>query len=172
MNVNFVNQNGIRINLGATYIDTFAEEAGIKSRPYLTERFQGVWKIQKKWYSSDLTLDLTGTSTGPLKLPTLGALDPRPSFSETFNIVNIQLTKYWGGAFETFCGVKNILNFTPPANSIARAFDPFDKQVSFDSSGNVLQTANNPYALTFDPSYVYASNQGIRVFVGIRWKQR
>ena len=172
LNVNFVNQNGIRINLGATYIDTFAEEAGIKSRPYLTERFQGVWKIQKKWYSSDLTLDLTGTSTGPLKLPTLGALDPRPSFSETFNIVNIQLTKDWGGAFETFCGVKNILNFTPPANSIARAFDPFDKQVSFDSSGNVLQTANNPYALTFDPSYVYASNQGIRVFVGIRWKQR
>ena len=172
LNANLVNQNGIRINLGATYIDTFAEESGIKSRPYLTERFQGVWKIEKKWYQSDLTLDLTGTSTGPLKLPNLGALDPRPSFSETFNIVNIQLTKDWGGAFETFGGVKNILNFTPPANSIARAFDPFDKQVSFDSSGNVLQTPNNPYALTFDPSYVYASNQGIRVFVGIRWKQR
>jgi len=172
LNANLVNQNGIRINLGATYIDTFAEEAGIKSRPYLTERFQGVWKIEKKWHQSDLTLDLTGTSTGPLKLPTLGALDPRPSFSETFNIVNIQLTKDWGGTFETFGGVKNILNFTPPANSIARAFDPFDKQVSFDSSGNVLQTPNNPYALTFDPTYVYASNQGIRIFVGIRWKQR
>lgn len=172
LNANLVNQNGIRINLGATYIDTYVKEDDVKIRPYLTERFQGVWKIEKKWYQSDLTLDLTGTTTGPLKLPTLGALDPRPSFSEMFYIVNIQLTKDWGGAFETFGGVKNILNFTPPANSIARAFDPFDKQVSFDSSGNVLQTANNPYALTFDPSYVYASNQGIRVFVGIRWKQR
>ena len=172
LNANLVNQNGVRINLGATYVDTYAEAGGVKTRPYLTERFQGVWKIEKKWYTSNLTFDLTGTTTGPLKLPTLGALDPRPIFSETFNIVNIQLTKDWGGAFETFYGVKNILNFTPPANSIARAFDPFDKQVSFDSSGNVLQTANNPYALTFDPSYVYASNQGIRVFVGIRWKQR
>ena len=114
---------------------------------------------------------MTGTTTGRLKLPTLGALDPRPIFSETFNIVNIQLTKNWGVAFETFGGVKNILNFTPPAYSISRAFDPFDKQVAFDGSGNVLQTANNPYALTFDPSYVYASNQGIRFFVGVRWKQ-
>lgn len=127
--------------------------------------------MAKKWYSSNLTFDLTGTTTGPLKLPALGALDPRPIFSETFNIVNIQLTKNWGGTFETFGGVKNILNFTPPANNISRAFDPFDKQVAFDASGNVLQTANNPYALTFDPSYVYASNQGIRLFVGVRWKQ-
>ena len=92
---------------------------------------------------------MTGTTTGRLKLPPLGALDPRPIFSETFNIVNIQLTKNWGVAFETFGGVKNILNFTPPACSISRAFDPFDKQVAFDGSGNVLQTANNPYALTF-----------------------
>ncbi len=171
LNANLVNQNGVRINLGATYLDTYAEAGGIKTRPYLTERFQGVWKIEKKWYTSYLTFDLTGATTGPLKLPTLGALDPRPIFSETFNIVNIQLTKNWGGTFETFGGVKNILNFTPPANSISRAFDPFDKQVAFDGSENVLQTANNPYALTFDPSYVYASNQGIRFFVGVRWKQ-
>ena len=171
LNANLVNQNGVRINLGATYIDTYAEAAGVKTRPYLTERFQGVWKIEKKWYPSNLTFDLTGTTTGPLKLPTLSALDPRSSMSETFTIVNIQLTKNWGGAFETFGGVKNMLNFTPPANSISRAFDPFDKQVAFDGSGNVLQTANNPYALTFDPSYVYASNQGIRFFVGVRWKQ-
>ena len=171
LNANLVNQNGVRINLGATYIDTYAKAAGVKTRPYLTERFQGVWKIEKKWYPSNLTFDLTGTTTGPLKLPTLSALDPRPSMSETFTIVNIQLTKNWGGAFETFGGVKNMLNFTPPANSISRAFDPFDKQVTFDGSGNVLQTANNPYALTFDPSYVYASNQGIRFYAGVRWKQ-
>ncbi len=171
LNANLVNQNGVSINLGATYIDIYAEAGGVKTRPYLTERFQGVWKIEKKWYSSNLTFDLTGTTTGPLKLPTLSALDLRPSTSKTFNIVNVQLSKNWRGAFEIFGGVKNILNFTPPANSISRAFDPFDKQVTFDGSGNVLQTANNPYALTFDSSYVYASNQGIRFYVGVRWKQ-
>jgi outer membrane receptor for ferrienterochelin and colicins len=65
--------------------------------------------------------------------------------------------------------LKNLLNFKPPSNSIARAFDPFDKEVTFDSSGKVIATANNPNALTFDPTYVYASNQGIRMFLGLRY---
>lgn len=169
LNVNLLHQNGVRINLGATYMDSFTEESGSKTRPYLTERFQGVWKIEKKWSLHNLTFDLTGVTTGPLKLPTLGALDPRPPFSPTFSIVNVQLTKKWNNTLESFVGVKNILNFTPAKNSIARAFDPFDEQVDFDDSGNVLPTASNPYALTFDPSYVYASNQGMRFFVGLRW---
>ena len=37
---------------------------------------------------------------------------------------------------------------------IARTNDPIDKTVQFDSSGQVLATPINPYALTFDPSYV------------------
>jgi outer membrane receptor for ferrienterochelin and colicins len=60
------------------------------------------------------------------------------------------------------------LNFTPPANSIARPFDPFDRQVEFDGNGQVMPTPQNPYALTFDPSYVFAPNQGIRGFFGLR----
>ncbi len=66
-------------------------------------------------------------------------------------------------------GVKNLLNFTPAKNSIARAFDPFDREVQFDALGNLQPSAGNPYALTFDPTYVYASNQGIRFFMGFRW---
>ena len=66
--------------------------------------------------------------------------------------------------------VKNLLNFLPPENSIARPFDPFDRLVVFDDTGNVVPTQNNPYSLTFDPSYVYASNQGVRFFLGLRWK--
>ena len=85
-------------------------------------------------------------------------------------ILNLQLTKSWNNTIESYGGIKNILNFTPPKNSIARAFDPFDRQVNFDDSGSVLATTDNPYALTFDPSYVYASNQGIRFFFGLRWK--
>jgi len=169
-NLNLLAPNGIRINLGTTYVDSTIETQGIATRPYLTERFQGVWKVEKKWNASNLSLDLTGVTTGPLRLPTLGALDPRPSYSTTFHIVNIQLTKSWNNAFESYGGIKNILNFTPPNNSIARPFDPFDQQVTFDPQGNALPTTTNPYALTFDPSYVYASNQGMRLFFGLRWK--
>jgi outer membrane receptor for ferrienterochelin and colicins len=42
-----------------------------------------------------------------------------------------------------------------------RPFDPFDK--------NVNDPVNNPYGYTFDPSYNYASMQGIRGFFGIRY---
>ena len=170
LNANLLAQGGLRVNLGATYIDTFAEENSIKTMPYLTERFQGVWKVEKKWITNDIILDFTGTITGALKLPTLSHLDPRPSYSDPFSILNIQLTKIWNNSVESYGGIKNILNFTPPRNSIARSFDPFDRQVAFDSTGNALSTPDNPYALTFDPTYVYTSNQGIRFFLGLRWK--
>ena len=52
---------------------------------------------------------------------------------------------------------------------IARSNDPFDKNVKFDGNGQAIATPDNPYALTFDPNYVYAPNQGIRGFVGARF---
>jgi outer membrane receptor for ferrienterochelin and colicins len=70
-----------------------------------------------------------------------------------------------------FFGVKNLFNFTPARSTpflIARSADPFDRGVSFDSQGNPIQSTDNPYALTFDPTYVYAPNQGRRVFLGFR----
>ena len=170
LNFNILAPEGFRINMGATYVDTNILDDGTKTLPYLTERFQGVWKIEKKWNSSQLIFDLTGSTLGPLKLPTLSNLDPRPIFSSSFSIVNVQLTKILNGGIEAYGGLKNIFNFTPPANSIARAFDPFDKQVVFDDKGYALATPDNPFALTFDPSYVFASNQGIRFFMGMRWK--
>ena len=170
INLNLLTQNGIRLNLGTTFIDSYILENNIKTIPYLTERIRGVWRIEKNWISSNFKLDISGNSTGPLRLPTLGPLDPRSTFSKTFHILNFQLTKSWDNNFESFGGVKNLFNFTPPPNSIARPFDPFDTQVSFDSKGNAIPTSNNPYALTFDSSYVFASNQGIRLFFGLRFK--
>ena len=170
INLNLLTQNGIRLNLGATFIDSYILENNVKTIPYLTERIRGVWRIEKNWITSNFKLDISGNSTGPLRLPTLGPLDPRPTFSKTFHILNFQLTKSWDNNFESFGGVKNLFNFTPPPNSIARPFDPFDTQVSFDSKGNAIPTLNNPYALTFDSSYVFASNQGIRLFFGLRFK--
>ena len=170
LNINSLLENGIRFNLGATYIDSYIKEGGVKTVPYLTEKFQGVWKFEKKWNDKNLIFDLTGTTIGPLRLPTLSRLDPRPDYSSTFSIVNFQLTKILKNTFEIYGGVKNIFDFTPPKNSIARSFDPFDKQVVFDNSVNAIQNENNPYALTFDPSYVFASNQGFRFFFGLRYK--
>ena len=105
-----------------------------------------------------------------MRLPRLSILDPRDEYSPVFSIMNLQLTKSINNNYEFYGGIKNILDFTPAKNSIARPFDPFDREVIFDNNGNATSSLGNPYALTFDPSYVYASNQGRRFFVGMRWK--
>jgi outer membrane receptor for ferrienterochelin and colicins len=102
-------------------------------------------------------------------LPLLSEFDDRAEESPYWSIQNIQITKKFAKGIEIYGGVKNLLNFTPPANSIARAFDPFDKNVQFDAQGQVIPTADNPKALTFDPTYMFAPNQGIRMFLGFRW---
>ena len=72
---------------------------------------------------------------------------------------------------ELYGGIKNLLNWTPNRRNpflIARTNDPFDKDVKYTSDGQVEKTDSNPYALTFDPTYMYAPNQGIRGFFGVR----
>jgi outer membrane receptor for ferrienterochelin and colicins len=107
-----------------------------------------------------------------MRLPILSEDDPRAATSPVWSLQNIQMTKKFDNGLEIYGGVKNLLNFTPPANSIARANDPFDKNVKFDEQGQVIATPDNPYRLTFDPSYVFAPNQGIRAFLGIRYTLR
>ena len=169
-NFDVVFQNGLKILAGATLMDVRVHENGQSKRQLLTESFQGVWTVSYAFRNIGLSIDYTGNVYGPMHLPLLGDLDDRDPESPWFSIQNIQLTKKLGKSFEIYGGVKNLLNFTPPANSIARPFDPFDKDVDFDpNTGQVIPTPNNPNALTFDPTYVYASNQGIRGFLGLRF---
>lgn len=167
LNVDAVWNSGLKVLAGATLMDVSIEEEGEKVRQLLTERFSGVWTIGYLIPGLELNVDYTGNVYSPMRLPLLGPLDERPEFSPWWSIQNIQLTRKFGN-WEIYGGVKNLLNFTPPANSIARAFDPFDRGVEFDAAGQVIPTANNPQALTFDPTYMFAPNQGIRGFLGVR----
>jgi outer membrane receptor for ferrienterochelin and colicins len=169
LNLDAAWSSGLKALVGATLMDVSLDEGGEKVRQLLTERFSGVWSIGYQVRSLGLTVDYTGNVYSPMRLPLLGELDDRPEFSTWWSVQNIQLTKSFGEKWEIYGGVKNILNFTPPANSIARAFDPFDRGVEFDPSGQVIPTPENPNALTFDPTYVFAPNQGIRGFLGLRF---
>ena len=169
LNGDLMLENGLTVLVGATLMDVSVMEEGTKRRQLLTERFSGVWSMTYRFKKIGITLDYTGNFYGPMRLPLLGELDPRDEYSPWFSIQNIQMTKRLGKYFELFTGVKNLLNFTPAANSIARSFDPFDKKVQFDTNDQVIPVTDNPYALTFDPSYVYASNQGIRIFIGLNF---
>ena len=172
-NLDMVFPNGLKLLLGATLQDVSNTENGITRSQILTEKFMATWNISYEFRAAHLSVDYTGNLYGPMRLPLLGDLDPRREYSPVWSIQNIQFTYKGIGNMEFYGGIKNLLNWTPNRGNpfiIARAGDPFDKNVSFDSQGNAVATADNPYALTFDPSYVYGPNQGIRGFFGLRYR--
>ncbi len=170
-NIDMVFRNGLKIIAGATYMDVSTIEKGIRQQQILTEKFTGTWAISYKIKKINLGIDYTGNIYSPMRLPLLSKEDPRLPFSPTWSLQNIQFVFSGFKKMEIYAGIKNLLNWTPNKNNpfiIARTNDPFDKRVEYDSNGKVLATTDNPYALTFDPSYVFAPNQGIRGFFGFR----
>ena len=170
IDVNF--PNGLKIITGASFLNNKNVENGVKETPFLTENFTATWSVSYKIKTIDLNIDFTGNVYGPMKLPLLSTLDPRSPNSPWYSLQNIQLTYSGWKNFEFYAGIKNILNFLPKQNNpflISRTNDPFDKNVEYDNNGKVLTTPENPYGLTFDTTYVYGPNQGIRSFFGLRY---
>ncbi|KAA0991351.1 TonB-dependent receptor [Dyadobacter aurulentus] len=172
LNLDFNFPFPLKIIAGGTLMDNFQKENGVRFRPVLTERFTGVWSVNYEIQKAGISLDYTGNMYGPMRLPVLSEDDPRARTSPIWSLQNIQATKKFDNGLEIYGGVKNLLNFTPPANSIARSNDPFDKNVKFDDNGHVIATPENPHRLTFDPSYVFAPNQTRRLFLGMRYTLR
>ena len=164
--------NGLKIITGATLMDVYTVENNIRSRQLLTEKFTATWSVSYKLTGHNLSIDYSGNVYSPMKLPLLGNLDPRSPNSPWYSLQNIQFTYTGWTNFEIYTGIKNLLNFTPKRNNpflISRTNDPFDTNVEYNSSGQVIATPLNPYALTFDTTYIYGPNQGIRGFVGLRY---
>lgn len=170
-NIDIAFRSGLKITSGLTYQDVGFVENGVKQQQILTEKFSGTWAVSYKVNKLHLGIDYTGNVYSPMRLPLLGDMDPRRPFSPVWSIQNIQLVYDGFKRIELYGGVKNLLNFTPDKGTpfiIARADDPFDKNIQFDTNGQVMVTPSNPYGLSFDPNYVYAPNQGIRAFFGVR----
>jgi outer membrane receptor for ferrienterochelin and colicins len=174
-NLDVILDFGLKINTGVTLQDVALVEDGLKSQQILTEKWMGTWSVSYLINQLNIGIDYTGNIYGPMRLPLLNDLDSRQPYSPIWSLQNIQFTYRGFKGFEIYTGVKNLLNFKPTRNNpfiIARANDPFDKQVQFGNNGNAVATPSNPYGLTFDPSYVYAPNQGIRAFFGLRYHLR
>jgi outer membrane receptor for ferrienterochelin and colicins len=171
-NVDWVTPFGLKVTVGASFYDAKTKQDDRKFTPLFTEKYTANWAINyeiPKWFVS---IDYTGNITGSMRLPLLGGLDPRREYSLPFSIQNIQITYKKIHDIEIYSGVKNLWNWTPNRGNpfiIARSNDPFDQNVQLDNSGNAISTTDNPYGLTFDPTYAYGPNQGIRVFLGFRY---
>jgi outer membrane receptor for ferrienterochelin and colicins len=171
LNTDIAFDNGLKILGGVTLQDVSTINNGVKQQQILTEKFTGTWAVSYIIKAFSLGIDYTGNIYGPMRLPLLGPTDPRQPYSPTWSLQNVQIVYKGFKKIEIYGGVKNLLNFTPARGNpfiIARSNDPFDKRVQFDNNGQVKATPENPYGLTFDPTYMYAPNQGIRAFFGIR----
>lgn len=180
---------GVSVNLEASFLQRLKGFFGItlqdvarydqagngkytRQRPVLTESWSGNWSLSYSLPLAGLTIDYTGNVYGPMRLPLASDLDPRRPQSPVWTLQNLQVTKWISGKLELYGGVKNLFYWTPARGNpflIARSHDPFDRKVEFDPGGSVIPTTENPYALTFDPTYVFAPNQGRRFFLGLRW---
>ncbi len=159
LNADLTFTNGLKFILGGTLMENTLTENGITEQQMLTEKFTGTWTVSYKITPWNLSIDYTGNIYSPMRLPLLGELDPRKPMSPWWSIQNIQFTYDGFKKFEIYTGVKNLLNWTPNKGNpfiISRSDDPFGEP-----------TLDNP--LPFDTSYVYAPNQGIRGFLGIRF---
>lgn len=162
LSVNFVSP--LKVKIGGTFLDVYqisVDESGerTKDEQLLTERYSGTFSLGYNFQKLKMKIDYSGNLYGPMKLP-LVENDFRPEYSDWYSIQNIKVSKTFGKAWEIYGGVKNLLNFTPPSYSILRANDPFDENVD---------SPDNPNGYTFDPTYVYAANQGIHGFFGVRY---
>jgi outer membrane receptor for ferrienterochelin and colicins len=158
----------LTINAGITFLDAFqmnrsADGSLAKEVPLLTEGLSGSLSVSYLLPMINMYVDYTATGYGSMDLPVL-AYDFRDDRSKPYAIHNLKLTKTINEKLDIYVGVKNIFNFKPPSYSIMRSFDPFDQEVD--------DPVNNPYGYTFDPAYVYAPNQGVRGYFGIKFKMK
>lgn len=164
LNTNLVLNFPLKINAGVTYMDVYLnEDDGTgrleRTRQLYAPKWSGNYVVSYTLAKQLITIDLTGKVNGPMRLPILPN-DYRPEYSPWYTIMNLQISKKFRNGVEVYGGAKNLLNFIPK-DPIMRPFDPFDKYAD--------DPVSNPNGYTFDPSYNYASMQGIRGFLGVRY---
>jgi outer membrane receptor for ferrienterochelin and colicins len=161
LSINAIFTNGVKLNLGSTYMKVYSVEQVNGERVYTPQlhapELSGNYSVSYTFNKARLSIDYTGIVKSPMYLPVVPN-DYRPERSPWFTLQNLQLTKKFRNGIEIYGGIKNIFDFTPK-DPILRPFDPFDKNID----------ENNPNGYTFDPTYNYAPMQGRRYFIGIRY---
>lgn len=150
----------LSFNIGISYLDVYQkfDHEPKKVQQLHAPKWSGTYAFTYR-FPNALTVDFTGQVYGPMRLPVLPD-DYRPEYSPWYTLANIQVSRSFDSGFEVYCGIKNLLNFTPK-DPLMRPFDPFDRYVD--------DPVNNPKGYTFDTAYGYAPMQGIRGFLGVKY---
>lgn len=162
LNVEAVFDFPLKLMTGATYMDVYRKEEGIREQIYHSPKWSGN-VLASYNFGRGFTADLTADWKGPMRLPRVEN-DYRPEYSPWTVIANIQVTKKFGNHFQVYGGVKNLFNTLPKQDAIARWWDPFGEP------GNGVTPPPGRTDVIFEPNdYSYTALQGIRGFIGVRY---
>ncbi|MFM9400766.1 TonB-dependent receptor [Myroides odoratimimus] len=162
LNVDVTFDFPLKLIAGATYIDVFRKEDGVREQIYHSPKWSGNF-IASYNFGSGFTADLTSDWKGPMRLPRVEN-DYRPEYSPWTVLANIQVTKKFNNGFEVYGGVKNLFNRLPKEDPISRWWDPFGEP------GNGVAPPPGRNDVIFEPNdYSYTPLQGIRGFLGVRY---
>src|SRR5690606_20793645 len=104
LNLDWAHTSGLKAMIGATVMDVYSVEDGVKEWQMLTEKAMGTWTTGYNLRRLGLPIDYTGNVIGPMRLPVLGPRDTSPDKSKAWSIQNIQLTKNFNNGLEIFGG--------------------------------------------------------------------
>ncbi|MDE2753987.1 MAG: TonB-dependent receptor [Gemmatimonadota bacterium] len=134
---------------GVTWQDVYLMDAkGAREEDFFAPKLRGVFSVTYSMRSLPVTLDYTGSVTGPMRLPSYEEPFARPERSPAYSIHNMQATWRLEDGAALYLSVKNLFNFTQPSPLI----DPA-----------------NPFGDAFDTAYVYGPMRGRHVMLGFRY---
>ena len=134
---------------GVTFQDVYLVSAeGAREEEFFAANIRGVFSATYTMRSLPLSLDYTGSITGPMRLPSYEEPFARPGRSPVYSVHNAQASWTVDDSTALYLSVKNIFDFTQPSPLI----DP-----------------SNPFGDAFDTAYVYGPLRGRHIMLGLRY---
>ena len=137
------------LEAGVTVQDVHSVDAGgAREKDLFAADVRAVFGVTYNMRSLPLSLDYTGSVTGPMRLPSYDEPFARPERSPAYSVHNAQATLTLGAGAALYLSVKNVFDFTQPSPLV----DPA-----------------NPFGDAFDTAYVYGPVRGRHAMLGLRY---
>ena len=134
---------------GATFQDVYVVDAGgDREKDFFAAGVRAVFSATYNLRSLPLSLDYTGSVTGPMRLPSYEEPFARPERSPTYSVHNMQAALTLDARATLYLAVKNVFDFAQPSPLI----DPA-----------------NPFGDAFDTAYIYGPMRGRHAMLGLRY---
>ncbi len=138
----------ILYSVGVTLQEVYLRDEGIREDQFHAPSVRGTFSATYNFERWPVTVDYTGTVTGPMRLPSYDEPFARPDRSPTFSLHNLRAAWRGGTGLELYAAVNNVFDHVQPSALI----DPA-----------------NPFGDAFDTAYVYGPLRGRSLIFGIRY---